>query len=352
MKPKIEKKKDIIKFEYDSKEDSNNKNNLKVIKEIKEQDIDDELVKGLLEDSDINKNENEKNNNIIRGESLEDEFSLEIDKKFFKLNPKNQRSKIIKDILSAIKTNDIKNYNPRINGPYLVGSYKTISELPSLNYSSPIDIMYTYKDILIDKKIIDYTIRNIMDKGLNLNLIEYSDCYRDDNMTKIKAKCSSKINKSIIISFIIVFIDIGDELNEKIINNIIFDAEKINFENKNEEKKFINIIIFLRIWRKKNKLLFIIPELLDEIAKLNFDSNKTLALCLLNIFYTIYNGINIFNSKQNQGNMPKHKILFEKLFKNLFENENNKKKIKEAILQTNKLINNKNIEEVLKIEDE
>ena len=108
----------------------------------------------------------------------------------------------------------------------------------------------------------------------------------------------------------------------------------------------------MRIWRKKNKLLFIIPELLDEIAKLNFDSNKTLALCLLNIFYTIYNGINIFNSKQNQGNMPKHKILFEKLFKNLFENENNKKKIKEAILQTNKLINNKNIEEVLKIEDE
>ena len=355
LKPKIEKKKDIIKFEYESKEDkkdSNNKNNLKVIKEIKEQDIDDELVKGLLEDSDTNKNENEKNNNIIRGESLEDEFSLEIDKKFFKLNPKNQRSKIIKDILSAIKTNDIKNYNPRINGPYLVGSYKTISDLPSINYSSPIDIMYTYKDILIDKKIIDYTIRNIMDKGLNLNLIEYSDCYRDDNMTKIKAKCSSKINKNIIISFNIVFIDIGDELNEKIINNIIFDAEKINFENKNEEKKFINIIIFLRIWRKKNKLLFIIPELLDEIAKLNFDSNKTLALCLLNIFYTIYNGINIFNSKQNQGNMPKHKILLEKLFKNLFENENNKKKIKEAILQTNKLINNKNIEEVLKIEDE
>ena len=349
LKPKIDKKKDITKFDYESKDDKidlNNQNNIKVIKEIKEQDIDDELVKGLLEDNEINKNE--KNNNV----SVEDEFSLEFSKKFRRLNSKNQRTKIINDILSSIQTNDIPNYNPRINGPYLVGSYRTISDLPSINYITPIDIMYTYKDILIDKKITDYTVKNILEKRLDLNLIDYSGFYRDDNMTKIKAKCSSKINTNIIISFNIAFIDIGDEQNEKIINNIIFNAEKIDFENENEEKILINMKLYFRIWRRKNKLLFILPELLDEIAKYNINSNNNLGTCILNSFYVLYNGINNLYSKQNQGKLlPKHKMLVEKIFKNMFEKENNKKKIRDAILQTNTMINNRKFEELFKIGD-
>ena len=151
-------------------------------------------------------------------------------------------------------------------------------------------------------------------------------------------KCDNKFN--INLSFNFFFVDL--EQNEKLINNIIFNNEKIEYEDKEEHKKFVNIILYLRTWRKKNKLLFIIPEIMDAIAKKNFDKNKTIGLIILNVFYDLYNGIIDFNSRINQGVLPKHKTLMENLIKNWFDNEKNHQTIKDAVLQTNKLINDKN----------
>ena len=312
-------------------------------KENSDLSIDEDIVNGLLEDDEISKNEKR-----LKKISVEDEFNSQIIKSFSPLNQGNQRIKIITEILSLIKTNDIINYNPRINGPYLIGSYKQISELPSLNYSSPIDILYTYKDILIDKKIIDYTIDHIMKNVLNLNIIECSDLDEEENKARVIVKCKNKINDKDIISFCIIFADIGNEQNEQIINKLIFDGEKFKFEKIEEENKYINIILFLRIWRKKYKLFFLIPEILDEISRLNFDPNKSMGLIILNIFYYLYNGVNDFNFNQKYLNMVKHKVLMENLIKNWYSNGNEKKKLKDAILHTADLINNKKFEELFK----
>ena len=348
LTPKIEKFKNREIIDIDSESKSKSKEEIKkkdikrkAQKENSDLEIDEDLVNGLLEDS-----ETSRKGKSPKNESIEDELESRIIKAFSPLESKNQKIKIIKDILSAIKTNDIINYNPRINGPYLIGSYRNISELPTLKYSSPIDIMYTYKDILIDKKIIDYTINNIMKDILKLNLIERSEPDEDDTKKRINVKCKSKMTDKDIISFTIIFIDIGNEQNERIINNLIFNREKINYDKKEEETKFVNVQLFLRIWRKKFKLYFLIPEILDEILKLNFDVNKSMSVNILNVFYYLYNGVNDFNFNQNQLNTPKHKLLMQNLIKSWYENTNENKKLKEAILKTTKLIDSKKFEEI------
>ena len=351
LKPISEKDKDILKYEpeYKMKEKNNNyKNNKREnINNNISQDIDEDLLQYLLEDTEKDKDKDKNLQNL----SLEVLFDTELKKKFYELNPKNSRIKMIKDILYTIKTKDIKNYNPRINGPYLVGSYLAIPELPCLNYLSPIDIMYTYKDILIDKKIRDYTINNIIKDILILNIMEIYEIFDDDNkITKIRIKCNSEMN--LILFFNVYFVDIGYDYNEKIINNIIFNSEKMVFKNKEEEKNFINIMLYLRIWRKKNKLYFIIPELLDEIAKKYFEPKNTIALVIVNVFYDLYNGINDFNYKRNQGFLPKHKLLIENLFKQLFDDEKKSNAIKMAALETNTLLSKRNISALFDISED
>ena len=122
-------------------------------------------------------------------------------KEFYKLNTKNVRVKTIKDLLSLIKFNNVQNYNPKINGPYLVGSYRSISDLPLINYFTSIDIMFTYRDISIDKEIINYTINNMLKKLLNLNKIKISEPYEFSNkIKKIKISCSSIANINLLLS--------------------------------------------------------------------------------------------------------------------------------------------------------
>ena len=89
--------------------------------------------------------------------------------------------------------------------------------------------MYIYKDILIDKKILDYTVNNIIKDLLNLNIIDINESFENNNeIKKIRIKCTSKLNISIILYFNIYFVDIGFEQYEKIINNIIFDLFEFN----------------------------------------------------------------------------------------------------------------------------
>ena len=343
-KPEIDKKK--TKYKTEKKE------NKKYYKEnSSEFDIDDDIIKLLLEDED-NKKKEINNINSFQNTSLENEFESILKKEFYKLNNKNVRVKTIKDLLSLIKFNNVQNYNPKINGPYLVGSYRTISDLPSINYFTSIDIMFTYKDISIDKETINYTINNILKKLLNLNKIKISDPYEYNNsITKINISCSSIANINLLLSFDIYFVDIGIEDNEKIINDIIFNREKISFENKDEEKRFINIMLYLRIWRKKNKLHFIIPEVLDEVAKKAFEKKRSMGVVIFNTFYDLYNAIIDFNPI-NQGIVPKNKTLIEKIIKSWYDNESNQKMLKSAILKTNVLLNQKNFKVLFNNDEE
>ena len=121
----------------------------------------------------------------------------------------------------------------------------------------------------------------------------------------------------------------------------------MNFKNIEEEKKFIIIMLYLRIWRKKNRLYFIIPELLDEIAKKYFEPRYSIPLVIVNVFYDLYNCINDFNYKKNQGFLPKNKLLIEKLIQEFFDNKKKSHAIKMAIFETNELLNKRNITELL-----
>lgn len=339
IKLKEEKRKVSISFEPEFQENE----------EQSKDEIDFNKIKKGIKLNDINLLFQKGKNNEIDNLSLEEEFDSGIKKELYDLDPNNNRIKTIKDILSLIKNNNIQNYNPRIKGPILVGSYRTVPDLPSINYFAPIDIMYTYKDILIDKKIADYTINNLITNHLNLNIVERSlgQHYDDkNNITKIIVKCTSEVNLSLIISFNIYFMDIGVETNETILNNFIFGADKMKFENKDIEKKYINTILFLRIWRKKNKLFFIIPEILDEIVKHFFQENTNTGVSILNVFYCFYDLTRDFNSRKHFEDFPKNKSLIEKIVKTWFEDEKPREMIIKSVLETIIMINNKKYSEI------
>ena len=342
------KNKEIIDFDYEKQEKEKNNKNNKI-------NIGNNNKKKNCQGVDNNKKDLfvENNNNKKEQLSTEEQFDLELKREYCELNPINNKSKIIKNILSLITTIDIQNYNPRVSGPYLVGSYSIISELPSINYSAPIDIMYTYKDMLLNNNVIDFTVNNIIETGLNLNIFEKSEPLDDENkLTKIKVKCTSKQNISVILSFNIIFVDIKSGFNEKIVNNILFDGDKIKFEKKEDQKKFVTIILYLRTWRRKNNLYFLIPEILDEIAKKYLEPNRSMGTTILNVFYDLYNSIIDFNTKKNEGILPKNKSLYENLIKICFQNEYHKEKINKAILNMNKMINDKNFKELFNIEED
>ena len=332
LKPLIEKKEEIkfeeklpekIEIKGKSKSDRNKKNGGENNREV----------------LNISTKKDVKNNN----KSLENEFDSELKKEFYELNATNDRTKILRDIVTSMKTVTTENYNKRINGPYLVGSYKTISALPSINYLSSIDIMYTYKDMLLNKIIIDFTLKNIIETALNLNIIKKTDFREDENkITKINVKCTSKLNLNIIISFNILFVDIGHNINEQIISEVIYNEEKIKFSKKEDVKKFTTIMLYLRTWRKKNHLFFIIPEILDDYAKKHYESNKTMGVIIFNVFYDLYNSIVI---------LSKQKTLYEKLIKIWYEPDN-KEKINKAVLAMNEIVNSRNFKSLFKIEDE
>lgn len=328
-----QKKEEMIKFDEELK----GKNKIYFNHKKNEEDIDDDLINSLLESYEY-KNDAKKEN------KLEAEFDSELLKEFSELKPINYKTKAIKDILVSIGAKKIKNYNQRISGPFLVGSYKAISELPSLNYNSPIDILYSYKDMLLNKIIIDFTLNSIFQTCLNLNIIEKTGFREDDNkITKISVKCGSKQNMNVIISFNILFMDIGYNLNEQILNEILLNKDRPKFDKKEDEKNFATIILYLRTWRRKNKLYFILPEIMDEFAKKYYNSNKTLGVVIFNVFYDFYNSNSV---------LPNRKPLCEKLLKIWFESSSNKERIHKAVLAMHKMVNDRNFQLLFKVEDD
>ena len=76
--------------------------------------------------------------------------------------------KELKNIINALeesKIQEMKNYNERISGPYLSGSFKTFRNLCTLNYPREIDLIYTYRDMLLNQDIINYSVKEVLENS-------------------------------------------------------------------------------------------------------------------------------------------------------------------------------------------
>jgi hypothetical protein len=338
----------------------------------KKESIDEEILRQLIDNESV---ENSKENNVNKNKvekkeviniesipnntnkSAEEIFESEL-KKNFTEHQKDKKNKMIIKMKSIIQTLDdtnildIKKYNDRITGPFLAGSYKTFQDLCYVEYPREIDIIYKYKNMLLNKDIKDFSVKEVFENYLELNIVKSCDICEDENnrISKIEVECSDKkLGNNDIIKFNVIFVDIGYGFNEKIIDDLILNKKE--FLVKTEGDKFMNICLFLRIWRRKNKLFYLIPEMLDELARKFLSQEKSMLTVVLNVFYDLYNENNDFYPKGNNDFISKQKIICEKLMSDLFSKDNSEKlkELKGKILQTTEDINNKKFEEVFRI---
>lgn len=338
----------------------------------KKESIDEEILRQLIDNESV---ENSKENNVNKNnvekkeviniesipnntnKSAEEIFESELKKNFAELQ-KDKKNKMIIKMKSIIQTLDdtnildIKKYNDRITGPFLAGSYKTFQDLCYVEYPREIDIIYKYKNMLLNKDIKDFSVKEVLENYLELNIVKSCDICEDENnrISKIEVECSDKkLGNNDIIKFNVIFVDIGYGFNEKIIDDLILNKKE--FLVKTEGDKFMNICLFLRIWRRKNKLFYLIPEMLDELARKFLSQEKSMLTVVLNVFYDLYNENNDFYPKGNNDFISKQKIICEKLMSDLFSKDNSEKlkELKGKILQTTEDINNKKFEEVFRI---
>ena len=338
----------------------------------KKESIDEEILRQLIDNESV---ENSKENNVNKNKvekkeviniesipnntnkSAEEIFESEL-KKNFSEHQKDKKNKMIIKMKSIIQTLDdtnildIKKYNDRITGPFLAGSYKTFQDLCYVEYPREIDIIYKYKNMLLNKDIKDFSVKEVLENYLELNIVKSCDICEDENnrISKIEVECSDKkLGNNDIIKFNVIFVDIGYGFNEKIIDDLILNKKE--FLVKTEGDKFMNICLFLRIWRRKNKLFYLIPEMLDELARKFLSQEKSMLTVVLNVFFDLYNENNDFYPKGNNDFISKQKIICEKLMSDLFSKDNSEKLkvLKGKILQTTEDINNKKFEEVFRI---
>ena len=339
------------------KEKEKEKINLPILKpkeEKKEDDIDEEIIKQILENElEENSNANDKpqekkqiiNLDLLSKDARKELFDIELRKKFTgNKRPKKENNiiKEIRNILNALedkKIQEMKNYNERISGPYLSGSFKTFRNLCGLNYPREIDIVFKYKDMLLNQDIINYSVKEVLENYLKLNIVKSAEIKEkevdeENKVVKIDVECTSKkLDKNDIIKFNVLFVDSGIGFNEKIIDELILNKKE--FLVKTEEEKFTNISLFLRIWRRREHLFYLIPEMLDELTRKFLKPEKSMLNVILNVIYEIYNQFINLYPKDSNSFVPASKILCEDILKDLFRKDNEKriKDLKEKIVK-------------------
>ncbi len=244
-----------------------------------------------------------------------------------------EKLNFINDIINKI--NNIKNtgHENTFLGPNLIGSYfKHGIESAYYEKEINIDILFTCKNL---NQIIannNYIIKNLIN-GIfigELNIIGEEFSY-NVNKEKNIILYIIKLNNNIKISC--YFIDSGQKKENKLINKIILEKDKYI---RNENKKIL--CYFLRKWRKKWDLNFIIPEILDQIIEDFYKNN--IALTFQNIIYDLYNK-SIELSWKNDGNH----IFYNELIKEWFINENFKL-IQNACLESELLLSQDKFDEI------
>ena len=339
------------------KEKEKEKINLPILKpkeEKKEDDTDEEIIKQILENElEENSNANDKsqekkqiiNLDLLSKDARKELFDIELRKKFTgNKRPKKENNiiKEIKNILNALedkKIQEMKNYNERISGPYLCGSFKVFTNLCAINYSREIDLVFKYKDMLLNQDIINYSVKEVLENYLKLNIVKSTEIKEkevdeENKVVKIDVECTSKkLDKNDIIKFNVLFVDSGIGFNEKIIDELILNKKE--FLVKTEEEKFTNISLFLRIWRRREHLFYLIPEMLDELTRKFLKPEKSMLNVILNVIYEIYNQFINLYPKDSNSFVPASKILCEDILKDLFRKDNEKriKDLKEKIVK-------------------
>ena len=205
----------------------------------------------------------------------------------------------IKNILNKISLIKFPNGRNKFENPYLIGSHKIFDIKYLLNSIPAIDVLFKCREIK-NMEEIDLITEETMSK-LKLGYIEICKAYdKSSEIIKVTNKCKIIIRDNIFFIYInLFFVDVN--------NSSYIKKEKcfLNFLAKNkiyENEDVILICLFLRRWRRKFKLFFIMPELLDIIVYLYYNNTekKNIALIIENIFFDLSkNQINYYNIKNN-----------------------------------------------------
>ena len=207
---------------------------------------------------------------------------------------------LIKDVLNKISLIKFPNGRNKFDNPYLIGSHKIFDIKYLLNSIPAIDILFKCKEIK-NMEEIDLISEETMSNKLKLGYIEICKAYdKSIEIIKVTNKCKFIIKENIFFIYInLFFVDVN--------NSSYIKKEKcfLNYLSKNkiyENEDVILICLFLRRWRRKFKLFFIMPELLDIIVYLYYNNTekKNIALIIENIFFDLSkNQINYYNIKNS-----------------------------------------------------
>ena len=281
---------------------------------------------------------------------LKDKFSFVFDVSDKKI-PK-QKKELMTEITQIIKkTRNLKfNRKNKFDDPYLVGSYSHFNVISLMDYVPPIDIMFKCNNIRsVDelKEIANET----MKKKMGFNYIELSNDYDKKNeIVKFCHKCkitkSQKDNNNLFILFNIFFVGVN-------LNNFIQKEQSINrfFFNNNglyDKSGKILISLYFRRWRKKYNLLFMMPEFIDIIINFYYSEKNNLSFIIEEIFLDLFNGhFQFFDKKEGEENDNINAAEDVENMKEIkqyilewYNNDEYKKKMCDAILDTQELIMN------------
>ena len=331
---------------------NNNKNNIPNEKE-------QEQIRNISVDNvDNPQSEEHKMDNPDDQNSLEYEFEKVLKDKFcFVINaPHNKMPKYKKDIMAEInnilkKIPNLK-YNKRdkFDDPYIVGSYSHFDVINLMDYIPPIDIMFKCKNIKSVKELKDI-VDETMKKKLGFNYLEIGNEYdRKNEIVKYYHKCKftkgQKDNNSLFFFFNIIFVGINlSNFNQKetSINRFYF-----NNNGMYDSKGKILISLYFRRWRKKYNLSFMMPEFLDIIINYYYNDKTNLSFVIEEIYLALFNSnFNFLDKKEGEENdnintsedvenlKEIKKFIFE-----WYDNPEYKKKMIDAILDTQELIMN------------
>ena len=302
--------------------------------------------------------------------NLEQEFEKVLKDKFSfvsnipeKKIPK-QKKEIITEITQIIKkTRNLKfNKKNKFDDPYLVGSYARFNVINLMDYVPPIDIMFKCKNIRSVSELKEI-VNETMKKRMGFNYIELSNEYDKKNeIVKFYHKC--KITKgpkdinNLFILFNIFFVGVN-------LSNFVQKEQSINrfFFNNNsmyDNEGKILISLYFRRWRKKYNLLFIMPEFLDIITNFYFNDKNNLSFIIEEIFLDLFNGhFRFFEKKEGEENDNINAAEDVENMKEIkqyilewYNIEEYKKKMCDAILDTQELIMNSKFSSTFSCEKE
>ena len=334
----------------------NNDNNYSI------EEKDQEHAPNPLGQVDNPQSKEEKNENSEK-EDEQTNFELEFEKvlkeKFsFVFNVTNKNiPKNKKDIMTEI--NHIKkripnlkyNRKDKFEDPYIVGSYSHFDVINLLDFVPPIDIMFKCKNIKSVSELNDIA-EETMKKKMGFNYTELDHEYDKLNEIvkfyyKIKIIKGPKDNTNVIfINFNIFFVGINlSNFNQKenCINRFYFNNNG-TYDNCGK----ILISLYFRRWRKKYNLLFMMPEFIDIIINLYYNEKNNLSFIIEEIFLSLFkNEFKCFekNERQENDNINSAEDWenlkeIKKYILEWYNNEDYKKKMSAAILDTQELIMN------------